>query len=155
MKELAKIMQKGNRFQKKKIGIGSEMIASYNTMREQRDYCNNLHNKVIWNSVSKANIEDLGVILSEFLDEEPDDDEVIAMRVLYWNLPFDNGVGDPDVIRHMTEADQDNPDVALWINTNVKYDIPLLVNLYDEAMENYRDWRRKKPTKLLPDWWLT
>ena len=61
------------------------------------------------------------------------------MWVLYGNLPFDNGVEDPDVIRHMTEADQDNPDVALWIKTNVKYDIPLLVNLYDEAMQNYTE----------------
>ena len=127
MKELAKIMQKGNRFQKKKIGIGSEMIASYNTMREQRDYCNNLHNKVIQNSVSKANalqriddlvknIEDLRVILTEFLNEEPDGDELIAMRVLYGNRPFDNGIEDPDVIRHMTEAGQLQSIMALNFN---------------------------------------
>ena len=39
----------------------------------------------------------------------------------------------------MTEAGQEDPNVSLWINTNVngKDDIPLLVNLYTEAMLNY------------------
>ena len=104
-------MQLGIRFQKKKIGIGRKLIVSYNTMREQRDFCNNLHNKVIRNDVSKAselqmiddlvrNIEDLGVVLTEFLNEEPDEDELAAMRVLYGNQPFDDGFTDQDVLRH-------------------------------------------------------
>ena len=62
------------------------------------------------------NIEDLRVILTEFLNEEPDGDELIAMRVLYGNLPFDNGIGDPDVIRHMTEAGQLQSIMALNFN---------------------------------------
>ena len=33
MQDLAKIMQQGIRFQKKKIGIGRQLIVSYNTMR--------------------------------------------------------------------------------------------------------------------------
>ena len=83
MKELAKIMQQGIRFQQKKIGIGRQLIVIYNTMREQMNFCNNLHNKVIQNDVSKAsalkriddlvrNIENLGVVLTEILNEEPD-----------------------------------------------------------------------------------
>ena len=41
----------------------------------------------------------------------------------------------------MTEAGQEDPNVSLWINTNVsgKDDIPLLVNLYTEAMLNYSE----------------
>ena len=71
MKDLARIMQIGIKFKKKKITIGRGLIASYNTMREQSDFCNNLHNKVIRNEVTKAlaleriddlvrSIEDLG-----------------------------------------------------------------------------------------------
>ena len=62
------------------------------------------------------NIEDLRVILTEFLNEEPDGDELIAMRVLYGNRPFDNGIEDPDVIRHMTEAGQLQSIMALNFN---------------------------------------
>ena len=69
------------------------MIASYNNIREQRDFCNNLHNKVIRNDVTKANaleriddfvqsIKNLGTVLTEFLNEEPDEDEREAMRIL-------------------------------------------------------------------------
>ena len=124
MKDLARIMQQGIRFQKKKITIGRSLIASYNTMREQRDFCNNLHNKVTRNDVTKANaleriddlvqsIENLGTVLTEFLNGEPDEDEREAMRILYGNQGFDDGVTDQEIIRHMTEARQEDQNVSL------------------------------------------
>ena len=139
------------------ITIGRCLIASYNTMREQRDFCNNLHNKVIRNEVTKAlaleriddlvrSIEDLGTVLTEFLNEEPDEDERDAMRILYGNQGFDDAVTDQEILRHMTEAGQEDQNVSLWININVngKDDIPLLVNLYTEAMLNYSEIKNVK-----------
>ena len=110
MKDLARIMQQGIRFQKKKLVIGRSLIASYNTMCEKTDFCNNLHNKVIRNDVTKANaleriddlvqsIENLGTVLTEFLNEEPDKDERAAMRILYGNQGFDDGVTDQEFLR--------------------------------------------------------
>ena len=63
------------------------------------------------------------------------------MRGLYRNPLFDDGITDQDVLRHMTEAGQEDPNVSLWINPDVngKDDIPLLVNLYAEAMQNYTE----------------
>ena len=80
-------------------------------------------------------------MLTEFLNEEPDQDELEAMRVLYGHQPFEDGITDQDVLRHITEAGQEDPNVSLWINPDVrgKDDIPLLVNLYAEAMLNYAE----------------
>ena len=35
---------------------------------------------------------------------------------MYVNLPSDDSVADVDLIRHMTQAGQESPDVSIWIN---------------------------------------
>ena len=53
-------------------------------------------------------------------------------------MPFNDSLLDIDVIRRMREASDESPDLAYWVNPNVtgKEDIPLLINLYAEGMQN-------------------
>ena len=60
---------------------------------------------------------------------------------MFNNMPFYDSILDADVIRHMGEASEESPNIACSVNPNVsgKEDVPLLMNLYTEAMDNYTE----------------
>ena len=152
MKELSRIMMLGIKYIKRKIEIGRRMIDLYNVMRLERESCNNLNNKVIRGTITKTaalekidkliqSVEELAVVMVELLKMEPNDNEFLAMRILFENTPFSDNLQDLEVIRRMEEASDESPNLACWVNPNAtgKEDLPLLMTLYAEGMANYAE----------------
>merc|ERR1711895_165920 len=52
----------------------------------------------------------------ELLKMEPNDNEFLAIRILFENNPFSDNLQDLEVIRRMEEASDESPNLACWVN---------------------------------------